>query len=230
VLVVEDNPVNRLLAVRLLEKLGCSVDVAANGVEAVDMSAESDYAAIFMDCQMPELDGYEATARIRRRERDGTHVPIVAMTANTMEGDRERCIAAGMDDYLPKPLRVEELEDALRRALGNGGAAAGPLVDRELLDELMDDGALDASLMELFADESRAQLDALRAAIDAGDAAEVKRLAHTMKGGAGTVGATRMAALAAELEQDPTGPSEELLSRLAELEEAFELTQAELTR
>src|SRR6185295_10596779 len=114
----------------LLERLGCSVDVAVNGAEAVEMSAASDYAAIFMDCQMPVLDGYEATARIREREGGGARVPIVAMTANTMEGDRERCIEAGMDDYLPKPLRVEDLEIALGRALD----AADDWLDDEIME------------------------------------------------------------------------------------------------
>jgi PAS domain S-box-containing protein len=222
VLVAEDNAVNRLLAVRLLERLGCSVDVATNGAEAVEMSADSDYAAIFMDCQMPVLDGYEATARIRDREGGGERVPIMAMTANTMEGDRERCIAAGMDDYLPKPLRVDQLEQALRRALDDDGGGGEPLVDREILDELLGD----EGLMDLFMSETSAQLDALNEAADAGDAAEVERLAHTIKGAAGTVGASRLAALAAELEQAPETASE----RLEDLQRAFELTQAELTR
>jgi two-component system sensor histidine kinase/response regulator len=208
VLVAEDNAVNRLLAVRLLERLGCSVDVATNGAEAVEMSAASDYAAIFMDCQMPVLDGYEATGRIREREAGGARVPIVAMTANTMKGDRERCIAAGMDDYLPKPLRVEDLEIALGRALDADG------------------DWIDAEIMELFLEETSAQLDALSEAADAGDTAEVERLAHTVKGAAATVGAARLAELAAEIEQAP-GTAAELLR---ELQRAFELTQAELTR
>jgi CheY-like chemotaxis protein len=221
VLVAEDNAVNRLLAVRLLERLGCSVDVAMNGAEAVEMSAGTDYGVIFMDCQMPVLDGYEATGRIREREAGGDRVPIVAMTANTMEGDRERCIAAGMDDYLAKPLRVEELESALCRAVDQEGGGE-PLIDREILDELLgDDG-----LMDLFFEETSAQLDALRRASDAGDAAEVVRLAHTVKGAAATVGATRLAAVAAGVERDP-GASPGLLD---DLQRAFELTQAELTR
>jgi len=206
--VAEDNAVNRLLAVRLLERLGCSVDVATNGAEAMEMSAASDYAAIFMDCQMPVLDGYEATARIREREAGGGHVRIVAMTANTMEGDRERCIAAGMDDYLPKPLRVEDLEIALGRALDAG------------------EEWLDPEIMDLFLEETSAQLDALNEAADAGDLAEVGRLAHTVKGAAATVGADRLAVLAAEIEETPEAAS----GLLDDLQRAFELTQAELTR
>jgi PAS domain S-box-containing protein len=208
VLVAEDNAVNRLLAVRLLEGLGCSVDVAMNGAEAVEMSAGADYAAIFMDCQMPVLDGYEATGRIRDRESGGERVPIVAMTANTMAGDRERCIEAGMDDYLPKPLRVEELEEALQRALGD------------------DDDWLDAEIAELFIEESGAQLEGLRTAAESGDLAEVARLAHTMKGAAATVGATGMAALAAEMEQDPSVAGD----LLEQLEQAFDAAQSQLIR
>jgi two-component system sensor histidine kinase/response regulator len=118
VLVVEDNLVNQKVAVRMLEKMGCRVDVAANGHEAVEASARNTYDCIFMDCQMPELDGYEATGVIRRREAGagaGWHVSIIAMTANAMEGDRERCLAAGMDDYVSKPVKRDELESTLEK-------------------------------------------------------------------------------------------------------------------
>jgi CheY-like chemotaxis protein len=93
----------------MLEKLGCSVDVAANGEEAVRMWASMPYDLVFMDCQMPELDGFGATGRIRAAEPPGTRIPVVAMTANAMVGDREKCIEAGMDDYLPKPIKFKHL-------------------------------------------------------------------------------------------------------------------------
>jgi CheY-like chemotaxis protein/nitrogen-specific signal transduction histidine kinase len=115
VLLVEDNPVNRLLAVRILEKTGCRVDVAENGAVAVQMTRERSYAVIFMDLQMPVMDGLQATRAIRRQEGSGQHVPIVAVTANAMPGDRETCLAAGMDDYLPKPLRPSDMVQALHR-------------------------------------------------------------------------------------------------------------------
>lgn len=115
VLLVEDNPVNRLLAVRILEKTGCRVDVAENGAVAVQLTRERSYAVIFMDLQMPVMDGLQATRAIRRQEGTGQRVPIVAVTANAMPGDRETCLAAGMDDYLPKPLRPSDLVLALHR-------------------------------------------------------------------------------------------------------------------
>ena len=117
VLIVEDNAVNQMVATRLLEKLGCRVDVAGNGREGVEMTSLLPYDAIFMDCQMPEMDGFEATQEIRRREGSSVHRPIIAMTANAMQGDRERCLDAGMDDYVSKPMRKADLIDALKRYL-----------------------------------------------------------------------------------------------------------------
>jgi signal transduction histidine kinase/DNA-binding response OmpR family regulator len=120
VLVVEDNVVNQKVAVRLLEKLGCRVDVAANGLEAVSMLAQLGYDLVFMDCQMPEMDGFAATAVIRQREvHSGQHIPIIAMTANAMQGDRERCLAAGMDDYIGKPVKSDALVAMLQKWAGS---------------------------------------------------------------------------------------------------------------
>jgi CheY-like chemotaxis protein len=117
VLLVEDNEVNRKVALRMLQKLGCVADVAVNGREGVDRMAARAFDLVFMDCQMPEMDGFEATREVRRREQDsGGRVRIVAMTANALEGDRERCLACGMDDYVAKPIKLENLVDQLRAA------------------------------------------------------------------------------------------------------------------
>jgi CheY-like chemotaxis protein len=115
ILLVEDNPVNQRVASLMIEKQGFRTEVAANGLQALEVLAGNEYAAILMDCQMPEMDGYEATAEIRRLEGSGHHTAIIAMTANAMEGDREKCLAAGMDDYLSKPLSSGALSEALER-------------------------------------------------------------------------------------------------------------------
>lgn len=116
VLLAEDNVVNQKVAIRMLEKLGCRVDVAANGSEAVAMWERLPYAIVFMDCQMPEMDGLEATRQIRQLEMiDEGHTPIVAMTANAMPKDQAECLAAGMDDYLAKPVKLVQMSDMLQR-------------------------------------------------------------------------------------------------------------------
>jgi PAS domain S-box-containing protein len=121
-LLAEDNLVNQHVALAVLKKLGFTADVAANGQEAVDAALERSYDLILMDCQMPEMDGFQATRAIREREGAGRRVPILAMTANAMQGDRERCIESGMDDYIPKPVGIAALRDALQRWLPLGSA------------------------------------------------------------------------------------------------------------
>ena len=118
VLIAEDSQVNQIVAARALERCGCRVHVVGDGNEALAALAAQRYDAVLMDCQMPELDGYDATAELRRREGDARHTPVIAMTAHAMDGDRKRCLAVGMDDYVSKPMRHADLERALERWVG----------------------------------------------------------------------------------------------------------------
>jgi two-component system, sensor histidine kinase and response regulator len=161
VLVAEDNEVNRAVAKALLAKRNLRTETAANGKEALRMSQAREYAAILMDCQMPELDGYEATRRIRELETD-RHTPIIAMTAHSMAGDRERCLAAGMDDYLSKPVRANELDAAIERWLPGHkwGSAAGAPHGETDADSLSagSDAVRDGSLRQKPASRKRARV------------------------------------------------------------------------
>jgi PAS domain S-box-containing protein len=131
VLVVEDSTVNQIVAARALERCGCRVEVAADGREALEALSARNFDAVLMDCQMPVLDGYAATGELRERElRTGEHTPVIAMTAHAMDGDRERCLAAGMDDYISKPMRREELAEILRRWIPPSRAGAGAAMRR----------------------------------------------------------------------------------------------------
>ncbi|MBW3557178.1 MAG: response regulator, partial [Actinobacteria bacterium] len=219
-LLVEDNAVNRKVAVRSLEKMGYEVDVAFNGAEAVPAAAGGQYRAILMDCQMPVMDGYQATAAIRRAEQaTGRHTPIVAMTASAMEGDRERCLAAGMDDYLSKPLRTEALAAVLARWLHRSpgaepapapapaaGATGGAELDSEILAHLigMDEETgftLLGEVADLLARDTPPRLAQMREAVATGAPAALRQAAHALKGSAATLGATAVAALSAQLEE-----------------------------
>jgi two-component system, sensor histidine kinase and response regulator len=171
---------------------------------------------------MPNLDGYEATARIRADENGERHVPIVAMTAHALAGDREKCLRAGMDDYLSKPIRTEDLDPVLERWLPAPGASAD-LLDRERLHSLSEVGpGMIAQLVDVFARSTPPLLSDLAAAVEGGDNELRRRLAHKLRGGSEAVGAQRLSELASRLE-DGAGASD-----AAELEPVYAATLSEL--
>ena len=218
VLLVEDNAVNRKLAQRLLEKLGHRVAEAHDGAAALTMTAEHDYDVILMDMQMPVMDGLEATRRIRTR--GGRHVPIIALTANAMSGDRERCFAAGMDDYVSKPIETAALVAALERTTGGATATAtaaaptvppaaataatagaGPAYDRAAaLARAAGDAELLAQIVDIYVAETPALLAEVEAALAAEERERAFRAAHTLKGSSANLSAQNASEAARRVE------------------------------
>jgi CheY-like chemotaxis protein/HPt (histidine-containing phosphotransfer) domain-containing protein len=212
ILLAEDNVINQKVAVRQLQKLGYRADAVANGREAVEALGRIPYDLVLMDCQMPEMDGYEATAEIRRREGALKHTPIVAMTANALEGDRAKCLAAGMDDYVSKPVRPEELAAALERLFAgadaraeSGGRApegASPPVDLERLHQAMGDDPEElADILGVYLGQMSDSLKKLTAAVESGDAAEVESIAHNCGGVSANCGMSAVVGPLRELER-----------------------------
>jgi signal transduction histidine kinase/DNA-binding response OmpR family regulator len=209
VLVVEDNQVNQRLATVLLEKMGYRVDVVGDGIEAVRAVARVPYAAVLMDCHMPKLDGYEATAQIRRLEAGREHTPIIAMTASAMEGDRQRCLAAGMDDYVSKPVNESDLAAVLdlhRRETVDGPQLtrnASNDIDADVvakLHVLAGEGELLADLGRLFDGEAVNRISTMREAVSKGESASLAAAAHALKSSAASLGALQVAASCGYLE------------------------------
>lgn len=236
ILIVEDNIVNQKLAVRMMEKLGYQPDVVENGQEALTALAKADYAAILMDCQMPIMDGFETTRCIRKGEaavashdspsgspnRSDTspqstpHIPIIAVTANAMQGDRERCLATGMDDYLAKPIKLDELRNALARWISTPPDAVvtgkhklipttadltrGIFDPAKMYQNIGGDSQLFAQLVCLFLDRYQTMLADIRTALADADSVTVERMAHTFKGTAGNLCASEVSLTAGRLE------------------------------
>ncbi|MHB1592323.1 MAG: response regulator, partial [Sulfuricella sp.] len=209
ILIVEDNPVNRKVLLYMLQKFALQTESASNGREALEALAKRRYDLVLMDCQMPELDGFEATAAIRRRERaaHAKRMPIIAMTANAMHGDREKCLAAGLDDYLMKPLELEDLETALKIWLpqleGNPPYTAtetSPIDLEHLYGTFNQDRKIVEELLALYLDTTPPLLERLKTTIKLKDIAGAKA-AHELKGASAYIAARKMADLAREAEQ-----------------------------
>jgi PAS domain S-box-containing protein len=209
VLVAEDNRVNQQVVISQLRKLGHTAVAVGNGLEALAALDEIDYDAVLMDCQMPEMDGYEAATIIRGRRKSKT-LPIIAMTANAMAGDRERCLDAGMDDYIAKPFKVEQLAQVLSRVSLDAETApsAEPspdVLDESVLDELRSIGAdreFLPKVIALYLEDAPGCIDALRRAIAARDDEAMWRAAHAFKGTCANVGARRLVDLCAAIEKE----------------------------
>jgi CheY-like chemotaxis protein/HPt (histidine-containing phosphotransfer) domain-containing protein len=204
---------------RLLARRGINAECVSDGREVLARLQQREYDLIFMDCQMPHLDGYQTTRVIRRREAEGARVPIVALTGHALEGDRQQCLAAGMDDYLAKPLREVELYKVLDRWLPAEAARLRDLLDPGRFAELR--GSFTkremTDLLRTFSVNMPVLLDQIRAAADNQDAESVRSAAHRIKGNAHAIGAAALASTAAELERrasDAVDP--DLIGRLGD--------------
>jgi PAS domain S-box-containing protein len=257
VLVVEDNPVNQMVAVGLLQALGYAAQTADDGVAALEVLDKEDFDAVLMDVQMPRMDGYAAARAIRAREGRGARVPVIAMTAAAVEGERERCLDAGMDDFLTKPVDPSALAAVLDLWIGDGAPAArrsvpavteqergGDLdgLDLDRLDELRDldpgnTAYLDRAIGNFVAN-TPGTLETIRAAADAGDAAALKRISHKLAGGALNLGVTAAGRTAQEIElvadtgstEDTAGLVDRLGSELERGRSALRAYQATYSR
>jgi CheY-like chemotaxis protein len=235
VLVVDDDEVNRFVTVERVKRLGYEVATAANGEQAVDQVARQSFAAVLMDCQMPVLDGYQATQRIRAAEAPGVRLPIIALTAHVAPGEREKVLAAGMDDYLTKPIRAEALKRALEHFAQGRVESSRPLPPPvlEALQELSSGTPRSHKVIELFLRLIPGQLEALRRAAEQADAVQLRAQAHKLKGSCSSIGASRMAALSEALQtQAEAGGASATVSAVAAIEARFAavrvLLQAEL--
>ncbi len=228
VLVAEDNPTNQVVAFGMLHKLGYeTVSLANDGVQACEMALGNGYDLILMDCQMPELDGYEATRRLRGA---GCTAKIVALTANAIKGDRERCIEAGMNDYLTKPIDLKALGQVLVRwvpptgeRVSQAAPLAGPTLREALRARFGDDSELEQVALASFRNATPPLLAKLRGALAAGNRPQVQLLAHSAKGAGAMICAERYAAVAGALEERAASASPEELERLqADLHRAYD--------
>jgi CheY-like chemotaxis protein len=206
ILLAEDNPVNQKVTRGQLERLGYGCDIAGNGLEALEAISAVTYDLVLMDCQMPELDGYAAVAELRKREHPlGRRVPVIALTAHAMDGEREKCLAAGMDDYLSKPLTISKLQQMMAK-----WDRGEPTVKRTstLMSDinmaiLMDcaSGGGIGEIVELYFEQMDLRMPDLKAALAAGNATDVATIAHTSAGSSITCGMLAVAKSMRRMEQ-----------------------------
>ncbi|MEP6605831.1 MAG: response regulator, partial [Nitrosospira sp.] len=212
VLIAEDHPINQKVVVEILRERGHAFAIANNGIEALQMLEHEAFDVVLMDGQMPEMDGYEATAEIRRREKEtGKHIRIIALTALAMKSDREKCLAAGMDDYISKPVDADLLIQRLESERGSpdpvaidkvkGTTAAGKAFDEiDALKRAKGKEAFLKRLAHVFLKEMPQTMTNILEAIKVGDALQLERFAHRLKGAASTMSAIPVAEAAAKIE------------------------------
>ncbi len=222
ILVADDNDVNQKVALKILEKLGYRADSVANGLEVLSALEKVPYDLVLMDCQMPEMDGYEATRAIRNpaSKVKNVDIPVVAMTANALKGDREKCLEAGMDDYISKPVNPDELDAAIKKFIKRESGAvfdtktlfqpkAGDVFDKSgFLERLMGDEDLARDILRGFIEDMPRQLFSLKTALENEDTEDVRRIGHTIKGASANVGAVKMRDIAFKVEK--SGKAEDL--------------------
>lgn len=235
VLVVEDNAVNQKLAIRLLQKIGHEVELAANGAEACQKVRDTEYDVVLMDLQMPVMGGLEATKKIREMEGErGPRTPILAMTAHATVQDKNRCLEAGMDGYLTKPIRRELLQKEIARVTHQAESTPEPtILSRvtpppqewdltQLLDHLEGDRAFLCELLRVFREDSHANMQKAKSAVAAGDLTELARAAHTLKGMLRNLSMNLAAETASDLEQAvQQGKNTEVEGLITQLEHAL---------
>jgi CheY-like chemotaxis protein/HPt (histidine-containing phosphotransfer) domain-containing protein len=235
ILLAEDNITNQQVAVGILNKFGLRADAVADGAEAVKALETVPYDLVLMDVQMPGMDGPEATRRIRDPQSKVRNraVPIIAMTARALQGDRERYLEAGMNDYVSKPVSPQALAEVLARWLPQQNDAQAPVVfDRAgMLERLMDDADLARVVTETFLDDAPRQIEALRGYVDAWDAAGAERQAHSLKGASSNVGGEALRALAFEMEKaGKAGDLDSVRARMGDLEREFARLKEAITQ
>ncbi|MCP4152602.1 MAG: response regulator, partial [bacterium] len=255
-LLVEDNETNRVVALKLLEKLGYNADVAGNGKEALDALANKKYDLVLMDCQMPVMDGYEATREIRAREKKEyeqmdqnvpiAHIPILAMTADAMEGAQKKCIEAGMDDYISKPVKDSQLQKAITKWLpdskkplpAHSNAPSLYKDDNEtvfsktdLLKRFMGDVEFAENILTVFLSDIEKQFTAMRKEVNNQNFAQIKNHAHTIKGAASNISCLSLAAASAKVERAAADKECQLtLSLFSDMELQFKKLKSEMKK